>query len=280
MSLSKAYLTDITPPNQQTSALGWQNSVSSFGFIIGPLIGGQLAEIDPTLSLPFIAASSIFLLNFFLIAIFIPSDYSSSAAAKKTLNFRQVISSVNVFSRVDWRSQSDLILYRFISSLAVISFRSNLPIFLEEVFKVDRYGYLGFIMSLSGIIGAMASALAGRVSKFYTNQKTLVIHATLLLALSIMTAAWSPWLPLTIASFVPMSIATSNLRISTTRMMLSRSGDSKGAVIGVGGSVTSLSRAAAPSIVGVAQEMSSEASANFSVFVGFVSLSLTFFISN
>ena len=43
-SITKSLLADITSKDKQSSVLGKFNAASSFGFIVGPLIGGHIAE--------------------------------------------------------------------------------------------------------------------------------------------------------------------------------------------------------------------------------------------
>jgi DHA1 family tetracycline resistance protein-like MFS transporter len=60
-STASAYLADVTPPERRAKAFGMMGSAFSFGFIIGPVIGGLLGEHD--LRLPFLAAAGLTLVN-------------------------------------------------------------------------------------------------------------------------------------------------------------------------------------------------------------------------
>ena len=46
VSISKALLAEVTPKDQRSKAFGYFNGISSSGFIIGPLVGGHLAETE------------------------------------------------------------------------------------------------------------------------------------------------------------------------------------------------------------------------------------------
>ena len=54
-STANAYLADVTPPERRAKMFGLMGSAFSFGFIIGPTIGGILGEYS--LRLPFVAAA-------------------------------------------------------------------------------------------------------------------------------------------------------------------------------------------------------------------------------
>ena len=60
---ANAYIADITAPEKRAKAFGMIGAAFGLGFIIGPLIGGLLGEVD--LRLPFWFAAGLALLNFF-----------------------------------------------------------------------------------------------------------------------------------------------------------------------------------------------------------------------
>jgi DHA1 family tetracycline resistance protein-like MFS transporter len=62
MSVSNAYVADITPPENRGRRFGMLGAMFGIGFILGPVIGGVLGSID--VRLPFFAAGSLALINF------------------------------------------------------------------------------------------------------------------------------------------------------------------------------------------------------------------------
>ena len=73
---------DITPQDEQSSVLGLFSACGSVGFIIGPIIGGHLAEWDATLRLSYFAAGSIFVLNAVLVTVVIPTRLTSTHSSQ------------------------------------------------------------------------------------------------------------------------------------------------------------------------------------------------------
>lgn len=61
--LSKAYLADLTPVNEHAKVFGQFNSVSSIGFVFGPIIGGHLAEFSNGFYLVSVLTAAVFLLD-------------------------------------------------------------------------------------------------------------------------------------------------------------------------------------------------------------------------
>ena len=247
---------DITPQDEQSSALGFFSACGSVGFIIGPIIGGHLAEWDATLRLSYLAAGSIFVLNAVLVTMVIPTRSTPMHSFPEQISFESIRSSFNFFSKVNWKRQFDLIMLRFVLSLSVMMFLKNFPLFVQDVYGI-KYKSLGFIMSFRAVVSSTSSALAGRLFQIYSSQRAFLIHATFLLSSSLILASWSQSLSLTILCLVTLSIATSNLKIAIMKMMLSRGKDEdKGAIIGLSNSVSSISRVIAPNVLGILQEIS------------------------
>lgn len=58
---ASAFLADISPPEQKTARFGLAGAAFGLGFVLGPLIGGALGELDPRA--PFFAAAGLSALN-------------------------------------------------------------------------------------------------------------------------------------------------------------------------------------------------------------------------
>lgn len=60
-SVAGAYIADVTKPNERAKAYGYMGAAFSFGFIIGPGLGGMLGQID--IRLPFIVGAGLAFAN-------------------------------------------------------------------------------------------------------------------------------------------------------------------------------------------------------------------------
>ena len=271
LSVSKAYLVDlVSSPAEQQAVVGFFNSCSSFGFIIGPLVGGELAALDSSLRLPFLTCGFVFVTISIVVAICVPgqrapADISLQQSASYGSDlFKKMTSAFLSLTDLNLRALADLFLLRFLMALAVLVFRTNYPLYLDKRYGID-YKSLGMVISFSGMLGAVSSALSGCVGRMYSNVFTLYFHGTVILAISLsLTLSSSAFL--TIAALVPLSLATANIKVTSTTIILSRvPPNQKGAVIGLGNSLTSLSRMIAPLLVGIAQETSTTAACLLSV---------------
>ena len=60
LNITKAYMADMTPPDQRTASLSWLYAAKSMGFIVGPLCGGFLYKTYPMA--PFLISGTVYLL--------------------------------------------------------------------------------------------------------------------------------------------------------------------------------------------------------------------------
>lgn len=61
ISIANAYVADITPPEERARRFGLLGAMFGVGFILGPVIGGLLGDVD--VRLPFVVAGCMALLN-------------------------------------------------------------------------------------------------------------------------------------------------------------------------------------------------------------------------
>lgn len=61
MTVATSYIADVTPPEKRAGAFGMIGAAFGLGFIIGPVVGGLLGDID--IHYPFYAAGTLTLIN-------------------------------------------------------------------------------------------------------------------------------------------------------------------------------------------------------------------------
>ena len=69
---ANAYVADVTAPGERARMFGWMGSALSFGFLLGPVLGGALAEIN--LRLPFLVAGALTVINWFYGVFILPES--------------------------------------------------------------------------------------------------------------------------------------------------------------------------------------------------------------
>jgi len=63
-NLTKSYLVDITSDSDQSKNIGYFNAASSLGFIVGPAIGGHIAEWEGGFYIVALLTALTFFINF------------------------------------------------------------------------------------------------------------------------------------------------------------------------------------------------------------------------
>jgi DHA1 family tetracycline resistance protein-like MFS transporter len=71
-AVATAYVSDVTPPEKRSARFGQLGASFGLGFVIGPVLGGFLGQID--LRLPFLAAAALCWGNFLFGLVVLPES--------------------------------------------------------------------------------------------------------------------------------------------------------------------------------------------------------------
>ena len=85
IAVANAYVADITPPQDRARRFGLLGAMMGVGFILGPVIGGVLGDID--LHLPFVASGTLAVINwiygYFVLPESLPKEQRTPFAWRK-----------------------------------------------------------------------------------------------------------------------------------------------------------------------------------------------------
>ncbi|GFS04370.1 major facilitator superfamily domain-containing protein 9 [Elysia marginata] len=296
-TISRAFLSDKGQSglSNQSTLLGNFNSFSAIGFIIGPVVGGHMAELKGGFSLVACTAGFVFLFNAGLVWCMAAAERSTSSQCHESnsapdlrisetalsiekvgseelnLNISKVLCS---FKDFNWSELWDLLLMRFFAGFSMIIFRTNFTMVLKLKFDASP-STIGYMTSFSGIIAALSGFCIGSLTKRYKNDNArLLLHASVFQVAALACLTVAPSLSLLLLALVPLNLVTSVSRVSATSLTVgvacgsSATGEtdletkdrrnspaSVGGVIGLGQSVMALARMSAPLVAGVAQEV-------------------------
>ncbi|RUS79911.1 hypothetical protein EGW08_012325, partial [Elysia chlorotica] len=240
-TISRAFLSDEgqSTPLAQATLLGNFNSFSAIGFIVGPVVGGHMAETEAGFSLVACTAGLVFLLNAALVWCMVPPGPKGShppriheegsemqltrsetalsmekvGSEEINLNIRKVLRS---FKDFNWPQLWDLLLMRFFAGFSIIIFRSNFTMVLKLKFKASP-STIGYMTSFSGIIAALSGFCIGALIKRYKNNNArLLLHATILQVASLACLTVAPSLSVLLLALVPLNLVTSVSRVGIT----------------------------------------------------------------
>ncbi|XP_041463402.1 major facilitator superfamily domain-containing protein 9-like [Lytechinus variegatus] len=271
VSITRAYLAEITPKSERARVFGYFNGISSIGFIIGPLIGGHLAEMDNGFFKVSLITSALFALWFVFVLLFMTEpEHRGLPNTKSVQDFTadefgsKFHSSLHTFKEII-KSGPELFFIRFLQGFSATLFRSNFTLMLEQKFDSTPI-ITGRIISFGSLASALCAIGVGRLVKIYRNLPRLYFHACTLRIFAIVLIIFAPSIPSFLVFYFLLSMGNSVARVCSTNLSIERGKvEDTGALLGLNQSVMSVCRTVSPLIAGVSQEVTSEGPAILSV---------------
>lgn len=256
-TVCRALLADITSPEERSQTFGTFNAASSIGFIIGPMLGGHISELEDGFKVVCNLGASLFLINFVLCWMFIPEvRVKQFKLSKKSYKSDGSGRSFAFVKDIDWHIFWDIFLIRFFLSFSSLVYRSNFSLLINQNFGASPV-VIGYLISFQGIISAVAGFFTGQVSKIYRDSQQELYHGSILMTLALLGLTVAPSLSLLLLCLIPLCISTAVIRVSGSAVTISRCEPSQiGSVTGFGQSISSVARMVTPMVAGVTQEIS------------------------
>ncbi|NWI04132.1 MFSD9 protein, partial [Tichodroma muraria] len=289
LSISKALLSDLVSERDRPLVMGRFNAASSVGFILGPVVGGYLAEFEGGFYQTSFICASIFLLNGGLVWMLPWSEENTSnrghyqdkgtnsfsakshhdphlksATSRAVTNssvfespWIQVATVLKKIKGIACSNLWDVLLVRFLMSVAILLYYSNFTLALEERFGVKPL-FAGYLTSYSSALGVLAGCLLGPITRLYRhNTYRLLLHSSTFTCLLILlyASALRIWMVILSSTFLAFSTTIGRTCIIDLELTIGGN-EASGTLLGVGQSVTSVGRIIAPLLSGIAQEFS------------------------
>ncbi|KAL5011096.1 hypothetical protein ScPMuIL_013401 [Solemya velum] len=268
-NISKSYLADVVPEAQQSLVLGRFNAASSIGFILGPIVGGHIAERPGGFYMAAMCAAIIFFINSGIVWFFIPeikTEHQFHTTKQDPAMVEIIQDSANsTFSpkvffdslrTIRWWTLWDLFLIKFCLGFSVLVFRSNFSLMAIEKFETSP-SINGYLISYSGIVSAVCGFFVGWISNQYRNNGRLLCHMSIIQMLSLFGLAVAPSLWMLVICLTPLSFVTTVSRVAGTSLTIQRGRKEEvGVLLGLSQSVMSLARMMSPMLAGLTQEVS------------------------
>ncbi|NWR31481.1 MFSD9 protein, partial [Tachuris rubrigastra] len=288
LSISKALLSDLVSERDRPLVMGRFNAASSVGFILGPVVGGYLAELEGGFYQTSFICASIFLLNGGLVWMLPWNEENTgrwehqdkgtnsfSAKANYDLHLKsaanRAVTNNNVFQSpwiqvatvlkkikgIACSNLWDIFLVRFLMSVAILLYYSNFTLALEERFGVKPL-FSGYLTSYSSALGVLAGCLLGPITRLYQhNTYRILLHSSTFTCTLILlyASALNIWMVILSSTFLAFSTTIGRTCIIDLELTVGGN-EASGTLLGVGQSVTSVGRIIAPLLSGISQEFS------------------------
>ena len=259
ISVAQAAVADITKPEDRAKNFGLLGAAFGLGFILGPLIGGKLA--DPSVlpwfgaAIPFWFAAILAAVNLASVLLFFPETHRTDAAAKA---FRWLKSIGDIGAVFRWKELRGLFTasFLFYSGFGFISF---FGVYLTDRFGFDE-GATGNYFAYVGICIVLAQAVIVRfASRRWSDAQILRVSmfgtTMTLFAFVLVRETWQLYL------IPPFMAAANGLSMASLTSLVSRTaGDERqGEILGLNVSLQSLANVLPPLMAGaIAARFSTE----------------------
>jgi MFS transporter, DHA1 family, multidrug resistance protein len=242
-----AYIADITTYKERSTAMGYMSAAISTGFIIGPGVGGFIAEYG--IRMPFFFAAAIAFLACIVSIFILKEPLTKEQLAELSVNANQ--------SNMLKDLKKSLHPSYFIAFLIVFVLAFGLSAY-ETVFSLfsDRkFGFtpkdIAVIITISSIFGVLVQLfLFGRMVDSLGEKKLIQICLLVGTILAVASAVISSFLMVLIVACV-IFLAFDLLRPALTTYLSRAAGKEQGFVAGMNSTYTSLGNIVGPSLGGI-----------------------------
>lgn len=262
-----AYVADITTLEQRSKAMGLVSAVINTGFILGPGIGGFLAEIDTRT--PFYVAAALGFIGS-IVSIFVLKE--STYVPDETTEQKQ---------QAAWRKlllpkYSIAFLIIFISSFGLATYETVYGLFLDRQLSYTAAD-IAMLLTVSGIVGAvfqlfLFDGLTRKLGEINLIRVSMLIAAVFMIFM-IRSNSYIIIFLVTITVFLTFDL----IRPALTTYLSKVAGNDQGFVGGMNSMFTSVGNIVGPSVAGILFDIEVHTPYYFAMIVLGLSFILTLF---
>ena len=235
-----AFIADITTNETRPKALGYMSAAISTGFIIGPGIGGFLADFGTRTPFFFAAAFGLTAMILSVFTLKEPNRHHETTMVKQQTGFRKVFSPLYFIA----------FLVLLISSFGLASFESLFALFVDRKFGFTAKD-IALAISLGAIVGVIVQVgLFDRLTRWFGEIRLIrysLIGSTLLVVLMTFVTNYISIILVTMVVFVGFDL----MRPAVTTYLSKIAGNEQGFVGGMNSMFTSIGNILGPIVGGL-----------------------------
>ena len=247
MTVSQAYISDITEPCHRTRVYGYSGAVFGAGLIFGPVIGGVLSRIS--YSVPMFLAAAIALVSVVLVVFFLPETISRKPGTF-SLGFNDVLPVKDAIRFVKSPQIRNSLVMFFIYNLGFHLFISNFALLAETQLHVTADQF-GFYMAWIGLLRVVIqTVLIARILRAF-GEKRILRTGIIAMIVSMVSLAFSADYLIVFIPLIFLAYATGVIRpILTSKLSNSVTKNETATLLGVNNSLTSVAQILTPFVGG------------------------------
>ncbi|WP_146549521.1 MFS transporter [Rummeliibacillus suwonensis] len=236
-----AYAADISTIDKRGKTMGIIGAAISFGFMIGPGIGGALSNVN--LHFPFFVAGIAAIIAGILSLLFLPKTVPTSKEAPTDKNIiKQMIRSVRTPYFV-------LLIAVFVFSFGIANFQATLSMFLTNKFDYTPND-IAIVMTVGGFIGVIVQGLLlNRLFERF-GEMNIILYSLIAAAFSMLGMIFVNRFFLILLVATLFQTATTLIRPAVNTLISKVAGQEQGYAAGMNNAYMSLGNMIGPAIAG------------------------------
>ena len=246
--IAQSYLSDIAKDDKERTAnLGLIGAVFGVALIMGPFLGGVLAQFGHTVPFWFVGGLALF--NTILALFILPETHKPRSGGAISINpFSPLLRALK-----DTNIRSNYVAW-FLFGLAIASYQSVFALYLRDIFHFDEF-VAGIMFGLVGVVIVFNQTLAMKHFWLkYFKEPVLELGMLAVFALGFFLLGTTVFAVFCIA-LVFTTFGQSILRVVMTSQVVGYAPPTRrGEVLGIMSSITSLSMTISPFISGLLYE--------------------------
>lgn len=256
ISIAGAYAADVSEPKERSKIYGYFGAIFGVGFIIGPAMGGIIAQGPWGYLGVGLLAFFITLVTLIAIVLFLPE--SLEAHKRRLIPLLDAFKKINVIAGVmGFRGKPGiptLLVARFFYALAFTTVNIAFTIYAKNTLHLNET-QLGFLFFFIGIMVVINQGFIGRHVTKKTSEKIAFFIGQTVFMCTVAVYVVEPNLLQTLVIMAFMTFSSA-LSIPTSRALLSMLASDKeqGEVGGLDESLNALTRAIGPLMAGILYE--------------------------
>jgi DHA1 family tetracycline resistance protein-like MFS transporter len=246
MTLSNAYVTDITKGKDRAKAFGYLGAVFGIGFFIGPAIGGFLALVS--YALPSFIAAGMSLVTIFLIVFFLRETVHVEKEVK--LKASDFFPMKDFLQGVRAKELRNIFLEFFIYLVGFTVVTSTLALYVDAQLGLgpEQVGLLLMIIGGVRVVFQM-TLLPKLINRF--DERPLIVAGMTLVAVAVFSLYFVDSIYMMYMGVALFSVGAGITRPMVVSVISKKSGEkSRGKVMGVADSLGSIARIIGPIVGG------------------------------
>lgn len=249
LTVAQAYISDVTDAKDRAEGLGLIGAAFGLGFIIGPVTGGVLSQWG--YAVPAFTAAGLTVINLVLVYFWLPESLSIEARANLVVEKKPLISFPAMWSALKRPFTGSLLITRFFFGMAFAIFQTIFSLFALQKFNLTAT-QTGYVLTYVGVLSVFTQGfLVGRLVT-RVREDILIVASIAVMAVSLVGWALAPSVPVLLIILLPTAISGGLLNtVLSSALTKAVPPQEIGGILGVSGSIESLTRIFAPALGGV-----------------------------